>query len=117
MKKIKPKDFQEYLFKVLEYYHKKEDKLKKQMELIQSNLDCYIKKATTLRTAISQKYQITDELFYIDWYEVYFNKGNKECGVFFYFDYDEDITARCFTDDSSFHSLDCQEVLDWLEKI
>lgn len=117
MKKVKPKDFQEYLFKVLEYYHKKEDKLKKQMELIQSNLDCYIKKATTLRTAISQKYQITDELFYIDWYEVYFNKGNKECGVFFYFDYDENITARCFTDDSSFRSLDCQEVLDWLEKI
>lgn len=112
-----PKDFQDYLIKILEYYHKKEDKLKKELGENRSSLDQFIKRVTILKTAISQKYTTIEEEFSIDEYNLYFNKDNHECGVNIFFDIVSDITVRDFSEDRFFHSMECQEIINWLEKI
>ena len=112
-----PKNFQDYLIKVLEYHHKEEDKLKKKIEHIQSNLDEFIKKVTVLRTSISNKYNITEENFYVDQYELIFSKGEKECSIFIFFDEDHFIVAHCYTNSRVFESDDCQKIIDWFENI
>lgn len=112
-----PKDFQDYLIKILEYYHKKEDKLKKELGENRSSLDQFIKRVTILKTAISQKYIITAEEFDTDEYQIYFNKDDRECGVHVFFDINSDITVHDFSDDRVFHSMECQEIISWLEKI
>lgn len=109
-----PKDFQDYLIKVLEYHHKKEDKLKKEIERIQSNLTDFIRKVTVIRTSISNKYNIVKELFYVDQYELTFTKDGKECYIFIFFE-ESFISAHC--DSRAFESDDCQKIIDWFENI
>lgn len=111
----KPKDFQDYLFKVLEYHHKKEDKLKKEIECIQLNLSEFIRKITVIRTSISNKYNITEELFDVDQYELRFIKDEKECYIFIFFDDEDFISAHC--NSRAFESDDCQKIIDWFENI
>ena len=113
----KSKDFQDYLLKVLEYHHSKEDKLKKELEENRSSLDQFIKRVTIIKTAISQKYTTTEEEFSIDEYNLFFNKDGHECGVCIFFDIASDITVHDFSNDRVFHSMECQKVINWLEKI
>jgi len=112
-----PKDFQDYLFKVLDYHHKEEDKLKKKIECIQSNLNEFIRKLTVIRTSILLRYNLIEEHFYVDQYELIFSKGEKECSIFIFFDNENFIMAHCYTDSRVFESDDCQKIIDWFENI
>ncbi len=117
MGKLKPKNFQDYLLKILKFYHKKEDKLKKEIKCIQSNLDDFIRKITVIKTSISDKYSLIEEHFYVDQYELIFSKGGKECSIFVFFDKDNFIVAHCYTDSRVCESDDCQKIIDWFENI
>lgn len=117
MERLKSKNFQDYLLKILKFYHKKEDKLKKEIECIQSNLDEFIKKVTFIKASISTLYSLIEEHFYVDQYELIFSKGDKECSIFIFLDKECFISAHCYTDSKVFESDNCQKIIDWFENI